>query len=41
MVSTAVVFFLRLLWKNLQFNVITDILMVLTMYIVLNMSCGM
>jgi hypothetical protein len=34
MVSTAVVF-LCLLWKSLQFNVKTDVLMVLTMYSVL------
>jgi len=26
---------------KLQFNVKTDVLMVLTVYIVLNMSCGM
>jgi len=27
--------------EKLQFNVKTDVLMVLTVYIVLNMSCGM
>ena len=40
MVSTAVMFFTSFVEK-LQLNVKTDVLMVLTMYTVLNMSCAM